>query len=97
MLLEADDWAGTLMNKGYVRYWIGQAAETIGELTLAAICYRAAACIWENIGPPRATLPLAALESLIAAHPNLADVGRLGAADVERTFSTWLASPSSIV
>ena len=78
------------LNKGYIRYWIGQLLVQQEEFELAAASYRAASCMWDNSSPPRAAQAQDELEALVAKHPELHK--HLDQVDwkAEEAYARWL-------
>ncbi|MCY3736837.1 MAG: NB-ARC domain-containing protein [Gemmatimonadaceae bacterium] len=78
------------LNKGYIRYWIGELLVHQGQLELAAACYRAAMCKWTECSPPRASQASEKLDSLIAEHPELHTYADEPDWKVEEAYGRWL-------
>jgi tetratricopeptide (TPR) repeat protein len=53
--LETSDHSHSLLNRGYIRLWIGEALALRGEYELARCFFRAAHLKWTRVSPPRAT------------------------------------------
>jgi len=78
------------INIGYVRLWVAELAERLGDFGLAAVSYRAAICSWEQIAPPRVSTPGEKLLRLSVAHPETAYVLQMDARAAESQFLKWL-------
>lgn len=70
-LLEEDRTQGSRLNKGYIRYWIAESLVLQEDFELAAACYRAAECVWNDSSPPRAAQAGEKLKDLITRHSDL--------------------------
>ena len=79
-----------LINKGYIRLWIGELLARQGRFDVGAASFRAAVCIWADSSPPRATIAGNKLRSLTQIHPDLRSY--LDAPDwrVEDEYRNWL-------
>ena len=78
------------LNKGYIRYWIGELLVHQEQFELAAACYRAAVCMWTESSPPRATQASEKLDSLITEHPELHTYTDEPDWKVEEAYGRWL-------
>ena len=78
-------------NKGYIREWIAELLVQKGEFELAAVCYRAAVCMWNESSPPRSAQANDKLETLVAAEPGLHKYLDEAAWKAEGAFERWLS------
>lgn len=79
------------LNKGYARCWTAELLVQQGEVTLAAIAYRAAVCVWRECSPPRAAEAEKRLMALVAEHGELQVYAEEVDWRVEGAFGEWLA------
>jgi len=56
------------LNKGYIRYWIAQLLEDMGEIEKSAAVHRAAILMWEYSSPSRANIAEDSLSRLLELH-----------------------------
>ena len=62
-----------------------------GEFELAAVCNRAAVCMWNESSPPRSAQANDKLETLVTAHPGLHTYLNEAAWKAEGAFERWLS------
>lgn len=90
-ILEADSGYDSKLNKGYARYWIGEALEHQGrDIDLAYCAYRAALEQWANISPPRAKLAGEGCKRLTGRSAQLAESVEADPWKAEKKFQAWL-------
>lgn len=89
-LIERESSEALTTNAGYARLWIGELAEKSGDLKLAAIAYRTAECVWEQVAPPLAIEPARGLERILAGNIAHQHVKEMSARAVEAEFVRWL-------
>ena len=78
------------MNRGYIRWWIGQLLRIKGERKLAAASLRAAICIWDEVSPPRCLAVNEELKALVDEDEELSVYMEEDDWRVEGIFSNWL-------
>ncbi len=78
------------LNKGYIRYWIGEILERQREFEQAAASYRAAVCMWHDSSPRRAGQASGQIQNLVKEHPQLGTYLDLAGWKAERAFHIWL-------
>ena len=78
------------LNRGYIRLWIGQLLLQRGEQELAAVSFRAAICIWDEVSPPRSSAVKDELNTLIDDDKKLSRYLEEADWRVEKHFSNWL-------
>lgn len=89
-LLEEDQGRLADLNRGYIRFWIGEAQESLGEKELAASCFAAAIRKWDRVSPPRARAAETSLSRVMSDGYNPAGAIANDADEAERRFRTWL-------
>lgn len=86
VLIEKDHKGQHIMNKGYIRRWIGELLIAKGQYRLAAIFLEAARLRWEEISPPRASeivLLQQRFQDQLPKVPASED-------DIERVYCDWI-------
>ncbi len=78
------------LNRGYIRFWVGELALAVGNEEEAAASFRAAQCVWNDVSPPRAKEAEARMKRLQDANPELARYGAEAADGGERRFRKWM-------
>jgi len=92
VLLENEDLGSesSILNRGYVRLWIGQALRLAEEKPLAAAFFKAAVQEWEVLSPPKARIAQEALDSLESSL-SLAERGTvIGLTNPESIVRNWI-------
>ena len=89
-LLETGRDHGDNVNRGYIRYWIGELLADQGRVELAAASYRCAMCTWEECSPPRAIQAKEELIKLVNNNANLAPYIGEQHWVVEDSYRNWL-------
>ena len=79
-----------ILNKGYIRLWIGELVLEQGELELAAAFFRAAVGIWDDVSPPRARKASERLETVVSKDRDLGKYSDEAEWKVEGMFARWL-------
>lgn len=88
-ILEADESHIGEINRGYVRFWIGEALKILSDVELAKVFLSAAIYRWREIAPPRAALAITALrETGTEWDESLVDKNM--AVSLERVVRGWL-------
>ncbi len=89
-MLEAEGGFRARRNGGYARYWLGQLHCKQSNPSLAAMCFRAAICAWEETSPCRTQQPLDELRILTLAPIILKTYLEMPSGKVEAEFLRWL-------
>ena len=89
-LLEEERGHGARLNKGYIRFWIGELLVEMERLELAAASYRAAVCMWGEVSPPRADKAAKKLEELVDGRSDLERFRDAQEWAIEGMFGRWL-------
>lgn len=89
-LLEGDHTRVARLNRGYIRYWLGQLLEKGGKSGLAAAAYRAAVCMWEDSSPPRGREAREKLQTLVEGNIELQRYLDMEEWRAEEEFTYWL-------
>lgn len=78
------------LNKGYIRYWIGEAMVLKNEFQLAAAAFCAAMSIWHTSSPIREVQAVEKFENLISEHPDLSYYKNFEEWKAESEYRNWL-------
>ena len=79
-----------ILNRGYIRLWIGELMLQQGELELAAAFFRAAVCTWDEVSPPRSRKAWERLEFVVSKNQDLFRYADEAEWKVEGMFARWL-------
>ena len=89
-LLEGSGANRNLLNKGYIRQWIGELLVLEKSFKRAAVSYRAAICMWVQSAPPRALEVENDLLRLVGKYSDLDAYVDMEDWKVEGEFNRWL-------
>lgn len=80
----------SLVNFGYIRYWVAQAMASKGRYEEAVIFFRAAIAKWKGLVPSMADTIAQELEGHIEKYPELERIKLLPSWRIENRFSEWM-------
>lgn len=89
-ILEEERDESERLNKGYIRYWIGEAMVLNGEYQIAAAVFRAAMLIWHTTSPVREDQAKRKLECIVSKYPELSHYLNEEDWKVESVYKNWL-------
>lgn len=78
------------LNKGYIRFWIGEVMVLRNHFKIAAAVFRAAMLIWHTTSPIREGQAKEKLEKVVYDHPELSHYLELEDWKVEAMYRNWL-------
>ena len=85
-----DEGQQSVINNGYIRYWVGQALEIKGRRNDAVMFFIAAATKWRRVAPLLAKEPLAAIILIQKTHPMSEGIDDLPEWKCENRFLQWV-------
>jgi tetratricopeptide (TPR) repeat protein len=90
LILEEEQNESAILNRGYIRLWIGEGLRDLGDLRTAAAFVRSAISKWQAVSPPRARLAEKTVEALGAQTLGSLDPYSLDEVTIERTVREWI-------
>jgi tetratricopeptide (TPR) repeat protein len=83
-----------ILNRGYIRQWVGQALQKLGYFEESLVFLRAAYEIWNGFIPQRAATMESEVQALLEANPKLTRVMEMPAWRLENRFQQWVNGES---
>jgi tetratricopeptide (TPR) repeat protein len=85
-IIEDEVAQNSVVNKGYIRQWVGEVMYSKGNLKLASACFSAALTNWELVAPPKAEM----LHRRLTGREGYAGLTIVSPDRAERAFLSWL-------
>lgn len=83
-----------ILNRGYIRQWVGQALQKLGYLEESLVFLRAAHAIWNGFIPQRAATMESEVLALMESNPKLSRVMEMPTWRLENRFQQWVNAES---
>ncbi|CAD6879003.1 hypothetical protein [Methylomonas albis] len=81
-----------VLNRGYIRLWVGQALQKLGHVEDSLMFLRAAHVMWNGFIPQRADMTESQLNSLIESNPKMESIMEMPQWRLENRFQQWIKS-----